>query len=136
VDPAVGWCAHTVIGPPTFFAHLEDADVEPAFSAALYRELEFDPYHFDRPSFSVAEHRRLPIQGVFPPHIQTYSHGLTRLQLRDLVADAAAKSVVNEASEEQKERVRRLERVDAARRKETKMRQSAKKAGRSSKGWD
>jgi peptidyl-tRNA hydrolase ICT1 len=57
-------------------------------------------------------------------------------QLKDLVTGAAAHAVRNEASDEQKERVRALERADRARRRDAKSKQSAKKSSRSSKGWD
>jgi peptidyl-tRNA hydrolase ICT1 len=52
------------------------------------------------------------------------------------VSGAAARAVKTEASDEQKERVRGLERAESARRKTAKMKQSAKKSSRSSKGWE
>jgi peptidyl-tRNA hydrolase ICT1 len=57
-------------------------------------------------------------------------------QLRDLVVNAAEKPLVSETSEEQKERVRGLERAENARRRTAKAKQSAKKSSRSARGWD
>jgi peptidyl-tRNA hydrolase ICT1 len=71
-----------------------------------------------------------PIPMLPPPQLaDTY-------QLRDLVVYAAEKPLVSETSEEQKERVRGLQRAENARRKTAKTKHSAKKSSRSARGWD
>ncbi|KAI0688421.1 RF-1 domain-containing protein [Cytidiella melzeri] len=57
-------------------------------------------------------------------------------KLHTIVLAASSASVVNEASEEQKEKVRRLESVEKVRRRQLKESRSAVKRGRSRADWD
>ena len=59
-------------------------------------------------------------------------------QLHSIVLGAAGACVVNGPSEEQKEKVRRLERVESVRRRQEKEKRSAVKRGRSTAAghWD
>ncbi|EIN09522.1 hypothetical protein PUNSTDRAFT_101371 [Punctularia strigosozonata HHB-11173 SS5] len=57
------------------------------------------------------------------------------LSLRTLIVQAASASIVNEASPEQKERVRKLEVADQTRRRIAKAKQSCKKQSRSKRDW-
>jgi peptidyl-tRNA hydrolase ICT1 len=57
------------------------------------------------------------------------------VQLHTLIVEASSAPIVNEASPEQKARVRKLEAADRARRRAVKDKQSSKKQSRSKKDW-
>ncbi|KAI0342914.1 hypothetical protein BDW22DRAFT_1329928 [Trametopsis cervina] len=57
-------------------------------------------------------------------------------KLHSIVLNASTAALINEPSEEQKEKVRKLAQQDKVRRRQEKERRSAVKRGRSSSGWD
>ncbi|KAH9930597.1 uncharacterized protein B0H18DRAFT_128868 [Fomitopsis serialis] len=71
---------------------------------------------------------------VYRSQAQNVQDCLTKL--RTLIVDAATASIVNEASEEQKERVRGFQRVEKAKRRLDKAKRSEVKRGRSNGSWE